>query len=278
MWGTNRLQKNEKDQQNEKLARQIGEYASQIDSFLQQINTIILDKPQQTKLALSCLLAGGHVLFEDLPGLGKTTLSSALAHIAGLRFQRIQFTNDMLASDVIGINIFNQAEHIFEFKPGPVFTQILLADEINRCSPKTQSALLEAMEEGCVTVDGVRHALPQPFWVIATQNPLFQSGTYTLPESQLDRFLMRLSLGYPSRQAERILLQQDSRQALISTIEHVFSQQDILNLQQLARNIYLSDVVLDYILDLAEMTRKGRHGLSTRGILALKKLRRPMLC
>jgi len=223
MWGTNRLQKNEKDQQNEKLARQIGEYASQIDSFLQQINTIILDKPQQTKLALSCLLAGGHVLFEDLPGLGKTTLSSALAHIAGLRFQRIQFTNDMLASDVIGINIFNQAEHIFEFKPGPVFTQILLADEINRCSPKTQSALLEAMEEGCVTVDGVRHALPQPFWVIATQNPLFQSGTYALPESQLDRFLMRLSLGYPSRQAERILLQQDSRQALISTIEHVFS-------------------------------------------------------
>jgi MoxR-like ATPase len=271
MWGTNRLQKNEKDQQNEKLARQIGEYASQIDSFLQQINTIILDKPQQTKLALSCLLAGGHVLFEDLPGLGKTTLSSALAHIAGLRFQRIQFTNDMLASDVIGINLFNQAEHIFEFKPGPVFTQILLADEINRCSPKTQSALLEAMEEGCVTVDGVRHALPQPFWVIATQNPLFQSGTYALPESQLDRFLMRLSLGYPSRQAERILLQQDSRQALISTIEHVFSQQDILNLQQLARNIYLSDVVLDYILDLAEMTRKGRHGLSTRGILALKK-------
>lgn len=270
MWGTNRLQKNEKDQQNEKLARQIGEYASQIDSFLQQINTIILDKPQQTKLALSCLLAGGHVLFEDLPGLGKTTLSSALAHIAGLRFQRIQFTNDMLASDVIGINIFNQAEHIFEFKPGPVFTQILLADEINRCSPKTQSALLEAMEEGCVTVDGVRHALPQPFWVIATQNPLFQSGTYALPESQLDRFLMRLSLGYPSRQAERILLQQDSRQALISTIEHVFSQQDILNLQQLARNIYLSDVVLDYILDLAEMTRKGRHGLSPRNI-GLKK-------
>lgn len=242
-----------------------------IQQFLTQINQIILDKNQQTKLALCSLLASGHVLFEDLPGLGKTTLSSSLAHLAGLQFQRIQFTNDMLASDVIGVNMFNQKEHQFEFKQGPVFTQILLADEINRCSPKTQSALLEAMEEGLVTVDGVRYVLPQPFWVIATQNPLFQSGTYALPESQLDRFLMRLSLGYPSRSAEKLLLQQSSRQQLIATLDHVFSQQEILELQQLVEQMHVGEKVLDYILDLAEESRKGRHGLSTRGVLALKK-------
>jgi len=230
-----------------------------------------LDKHHQTKLALSSLLAGGHVLFEDLPGLGKTTLSSALAHIAGLKFQRIQFTNDMLASDVIGVNMFNQKQHQFEFKQGPIFTQILLADEINRCSPKTQSALLEAMEEGLVTVDGVRYELPQPFWVIATQNPLFQSGTYSLPESQLDRFLMRLSLGYPSRSAEKLLLQQNSRYALIATLEHVFSEYEILEMQRLVTQVHIADVVLDYLLDLASETRKSRHGLSTRGLLALKK-------
>ncbi|WP_214647338.1 AAA family ATPase [Acinetobacter sp. ANC 5414] len=246
-------------------------YAAKIQAFLNQINSIILDKENQTKLALSSLLAGGHVLFEDLPGLGKTTLSSALSHIAGLKFQRIQFTNDMLASDVIGVNMFNQKEHQFEFKQGPIFTQILLADEINRCSPKTQSALLEAMEEGLVTVDGVRYELPQPFWVIATQNPLFQSGTYSLPESQLDRFLMRLSLGYPSRSAEKLLLQQASRYALISTLEHIFSEYEILDIQQSVTQIHIADVVLDYLLDLATETRKGRHGLSTRGLLALKK-------
>ncbi|WP_252151759.1 AAA family ATPase [Acinetobacter sp. ANC 4862] len=246
-------------------------YAAKIQAFLNQINSIILDKENQTKLALSSLLAGGHVLFEDLPGLGKTTLSSALSHIAGLKFQRIQFTNDMLASDVIGVNMFNQKEHQFEFKQGPIFTQILLADEINRCSPKTQSALLEAMEEGLVTVDGVRYELPQPFWVIATQNPLFQSGTYSLPESQLDRFLMRLSLGYPSRSAEKLLLQQNSRYALIAMLEHVFNEQEILDIQQSVTQIHIADVVLDYLLDLATETRKSRHGLSTRGLLALKK-------
>lgn len=242
-----------------------------IDQFLIQINQIILDKNQQTKLALCGLLAGGHVLFEDLPGLGKTTLASSLSHLAGLDFQRIQFTNDMLASDVIGINMFNQKEHQFEFKKGPIFTQILLADEINRCSPKTQSALLEAMEEGNVTVDGVRYPLPKPFWVIATQNPLFQSGTYALPESQLDRFLMRLSLGYPSRSAEKLLLQQNSRQALIATLSAVFNRDEILVLQQSVLQISINEVVLEYLLDLAEETRKGRHGLSTRGVLALKQ-------
>lgn len=264
-------QKAELSSDQQQLEASIADYSVKIQAFLKHINQIILDKNHQTQLALCSLLAGGHVLFEDLPGLGKTTLSSALAQLAGLKFQRIQFTNDMLASDVIGINMFNQKEHLFEFKQGPIFTQILLADEINRCSPKTQSALLEAMEEGFSTVDGIRYALPQPFWVIATQNPLFQSGTYALPESQLDRFLMRLSLGYPSRLAEKLLLQQDSRHALIATIEHVFQEDEILKLQQLCQKIVLNDLVLDYLLDLANETRKGRHGLSTRGVLALKK-------
>lgn len=270
MWGMEKASVQEKKIQNQQLEQEIKSFSHKIESFLIQVNELILDKPQQTKLALTCLLAGGHVLFEDLPGLGKTTLASALARLAGLHFQRIQFTNDMLASDVIGINIFNQKEHVFEFKKGPVFTQILLADEINRCSPKTQSALLEAMEEGAVTVDGIHYELPQPFWVLATQNPLFQSGTYALPESQLDRFLMRLSLGYPSRQAEKLLLQQSSRQLLIHQLDSVFNQADILHLRELAKQVFLSDAVLNYILDLAAETRKQRHGLSTRGVLALK--------
>lgn len=242
-----------------------------IAEFLQQLNHMILDKSKQTQLALTCLLAGGHVLFEDLPGLGKTTLASSLAHLTGLDFQRIQFTNDMLASDVIGINMFNQKTQQFEFKQGPIFSQILLADEINRCSPKTQSALLEAMEEGYVSVDGVRYALPQPFWVVATQNPLFQSGTYALPESQLDRFLMRLSLGYPSRQAEGLLLQQSTRQVLLSQLQAVFSPEEILALKTQVDEVHLSQAMIEYLLDLAAVTRKNGQGLSTRGILALKK-------
>lgn len=270
MWGMEKSSAQEKTKQNQALEQDIQSFAQKIEQFLFEVNQLILDKPQQTRLALTCLLAGGHVLFEDLPGLGKTTLASALARLAGLHFQRIQFTNDMLASDVIGINIFNQKEHLFEFKQGPVFTQILLADEINRCSPKTQSALLEAMEEGAITVDGVHYELPQPFWVLATQNPLFQSGTYALPESQLDRFLMRLSLGYPSRQAEKLLLQQRSRQVLIHQLDAVFNQADILHLRELAKQVFLSEAVLNYILDLAAETRKLRHGLSTRAVLALK--------
>jgi len=253
------------------LEQKIASYAPKIQRFFEEVNAIVLDKQAQTTLALCCLIAGGHVLFEDLPGLGKTTLASSLAHLAGLKFQRIQFTNDMLASDVIGINMFNQKEHQFEFKQGPIFTQILLADEINRCSPKTQSALLEAMEEGYATIDGVRYALPKPFWVIATQNPLFQSGTYALPESQLDRFLMRLSLGYPSRHAEKLLLQQESRFALIASLAYIFTEDEILDLQYLTHQIFISEAIQEYLLDLAEETRKSRHGLSTRGLLALKR-------
>ncbi len=271
MWGVKQKANHDVAHINTQLEQQIASYAPSIEKFLKEINAIVLDKQAQTRLALCCLIAGGHVLFEDLPGLGKTTLASSLSHLAGLKFQRIQFTNDMLASDVIGINMFNQKEHQFEFKQGPIFTQILLADEINRCSPKTQSALLEAMEEGYATVDGVRYALPKPFWVIATQNPLFQSGTYALPESQLDRFLMRLSLGYPSRHAEKLLLQQESRFALIATLAHVFREEQILELQRLVNQIYISEPIQEYLLDLAEETRKNRYGLSTRGLLALKR-------
>ncbi|MHA3081921.1 AAA family ATPase [Acinetobacter sp. ANC 5383] len=267
MWEVHKKQQtvNETD-----FESQLATFFPKIKQFLLEINQIILDKPQQTELALAALLAGGHVLFEDLPGLGKTTLSHALAKLTGLSFNRIQFTNDMLASDVIGINLFNQKIQQFEFKQGPIFTQILLADEINRSSPKTQSALLEAMEEGSVTLDAVHYRLPQPFWVVATQNPLFQSGTYALPESQLDRFLMRLSLGYPSRSAERALLTDPSRQSLLSDLPEIFSAQALLTLQQLRQQIEVSDAVLDYILDLADKTRTGLQGLSTRGVIALK--------
>ena len=271
IWGMKQKEKNDIAHIDTVLEQKIASYAPKIQRFSEEVNAIVLDKQAQTKLALCCLIAGGHVLFEDLPGLGKTTLASSLAHLAGLKFQRIQFTNDMLASDVIGINMFNQKEHQFEFKQGPIFTQILLADEINRCSPKTQSALLEAMEEGYATIDGVRYALPKPFWVIATQNPLFQSGTYALPESQLDRFLMRLSLGYPSRHAEKMLLQQESRFALIASLAHIFTEDEILDLQGLTHQVFISEAIQEYLLDLAEETRKSRHGLSTRGLLALKR-------
>lgn len=253
------------------LEQNIQQFSAKIDEFLTQINQIVLDKHQQTKLSLCCLLAGGHVLFEDLPGLGKTTLSHALSILAGLQFQRIQFTNDMLASDIIGFNLFNQREQKFEFKQGPIFSQILLADEINRSSPKTQSALLEAMEEGFVTVDAVRYALPQPFWVVATQNPLFQSGTFALPESQLDRFLMCLSLGYPSPAAEKNLLKQQSRREIFQHLQPVFSVDDILQLQKMVNEVHCSDAILDYLVRLAGETRKHHHGLSTRGLIALKK-------
>lgn len=270
MWKKQQLESSTYVKEHSSLQHHIEHYTTSIQLFLNQINQIILDKPVQTKLSLVCLLANGHVLFEDLPGLGKTTLASALAKLAGLHFNRIQFTNDMLASDVIGMNMFNQKESNFEFKHGPIFTQILLADEINRCSPKTQSALLQAMEEGVVTLDSVTYKLPEPFWVIATQNPIFQSGTYALPESQLDRFLMRLSLGYPSRAAEKSLLLDASRQTLLEQITPVLSHRDIVLMQQCVQQVYLSDVVLNYILDLASYSRLQSHGLSTRALLAIK--------
>ena len=199
-----------------------------IAQLMTQLNQIVLDKPQAIKLALSGILAGGHLLLQDLPGMGKTTLAQGLAQLLGLSFSRVQFTNDMLPADILGMSIYDQSKQQFEFRPGPIFTQLLLADEINRSSPKIQSALLEAMEERQVTQDGQTYALPQPFFVIATQNPLQQAGVYPLPESQLDRFLLCLSLGYPSPAAERELLKGQDRRELLKELPAVLDTQAVL--------------------------------------------------
>lgn len=235
------------------------------------LNDIILDKPAVIDLSLACLLSGGHLLLQDLPGMGKTTLAHALAKGFGLDFNRVQFTNDMLPADILGMMIYNQSRHEFEFKQGAVFTQMLLADEINRSSPKTQSALLEAMEERQVTIDGTTHALPAPFFVIATQNPTQQSGVYPLPESQLDRFLMCVSMGYPSKRAERELLMGKDRRAMVASLPSFLNKQDIVLAKQQACAVFIADVVLDYIQELSTATRQSaKHGLSPRGVLALK--------
>ena len=245
----------------------------QIGQLLTQLNTIVLDKPHVVKLALSCVLAGGHLLLQDLPGMGKTTLAQGLAQLLGLSFSRVQFTNDMLPADILGMSIYDPAKLAFEFRSGPIFTQLLLADEINRSSPKTQSALLEAMEERQVTQDGQSYRLPQPFFVIATQNPLQQAGVYPLPESQLDRFLMCLSLGYPSPAAERALLQGQDRRELLASLAVVLDTESVLLAQKGVQQVYVADVVLDYLQRLVAKTRASQeyHGLSPRGVLSLQR-------
>jgi len=243
-----------------------------IDKAIAQIGQIILGKNEQIKLALSCLLASGHCLIEDQPGVGKTTLAHAIAKVMGLDFHRIQFTSDLLPADVLGVSIFNRDQASFEFHPGPIFSPFILADEINRATPKTQSALLEAMEEHQVTVEGETRELPSPFFVIATQNPLHQIGTYPLPESQLDRFLMRIDLGYPDKQAERQLLEGEDRKLIINNMNSVFSREQLLNAQQLAASLHLSPAILDYIQAILEFSRHSsafEMGLSPRGGLAL---------
>lgn len=244
----------------------------QLDNALLSINDVLIGKPEQTKLALCCVLAGGHLLIEDLPGMGKTTLSHGLAKVLGLQYQRVQFTSDMLPADLLGVSIFDQHTKAFEFHRGPIFNQVLLADEINRANPKTQSALLEAMEEQQVSVDGQTYELPSPFFVIATQNPLHQSGTFPLPESQLDRFLMRIQLGFPPPEAERSLLQQGK----ISRIEHmtgdIISPQLLQKLQGLVNDVVLSDAALNYIMALLDCSRQQGdfpNPLSPRAGLAL---------
>jgi MoxR-like ATPase len=252
------------------VAQAVAQCHTQLQCYQQALNQIVLDKPEQINLALCCLLANGHVLFEDLPGLGKTTLAQALSHLSGLHFQRIQFTSDLLPNDILGSNIFHPDSAKFEFRHGAIFSQVLLADEINRSSPKTQSALLEAMEEAMVSVEGVAYPLPKPFWVIATQNPVQQAGTYPLPESQLDRFLMRLSLGYPSAQAERALLQGEDRRQLLRSRAAILDQDSIIAMQQLCTQIIVSNAILDYLQALANWTRTKARGMSIRGLLALK--------
>ncbi|MBF2720341.1 MoxR family ATPase [Psychrobacter sp. NG254] len=244
-----------------------------IAQLMAQLNQIVLDKPQAIKLALSGILAGGHLLLQDLPGMGKTTLAQGLAELLGLSFSRVQFTNDMLPADILGMSIYDQSKQQFEFRPGPIFTQLLLADEINRSSPKTQSALLEAMEERQVTQDGQTYPLPQPFFVIATQNPLQQAGVYPLPESQLDRFLLCLSLGYPSPAAERELLKGQDRRELLKGMNAVLDTAAVLLAQQGVKQVYVADVVLDYLQRLVAKTRASQeyHGLSPRGVLSLQR-------
>jgi MoxR-like ATPase len=243
-----------------------------ITLLLNQLNTVIVGKSLQIQDCVTCLLAGGHLLIEDVPGVGKTTLAHALARTFGLQFSRVQFTADLMPSDLTGVSVYERSQEGFVFHPGPVFAQVLLADEINRASPRTQSALLEAMEEKQVSIEGQTHALPRPFFVIATQNPLEQLGTFALPESQLDRFLMRISLGYPDRAAERLLLAGEDRRDMVDTLLPLLSLDELEALQRTVLAVHASDALLAYVQDLIAATRSGRwfvQGLSPRAGIAL---------
>ena len=254
-----------------------------LKSLANQLNTVIIGKPAQTQDCVVCLLAGGHLLIEDVPGVGKTTLAHALARTFGLQFSRVQFTSDLMPSDLSGVSVFERSKEAFVFHPGPMFAQVLLADEINRASPKTQSALLEAMEEKQVTIEGQTRALPQPFFVIATQNPIEQLGTYALPESQLDRFLMRISLGYPDRAAERELLSGEDPRLRVAQLPSLLTLADLQTLQRRTLQVHAAPPLLDYLQDLIAATRNGRwfvQGLSPRaGIAVLRAARaQAMVC
>lgn len=246
--------------------------ASDHNKVLERLDTLVLGKRRQAQLALACLLARGHLLIEDLPGMGKTTLAHGLARCLGLSFRRIQFTSDLLPADLLGVSIYQQETQDFRFHHGPVFTQLLLADELNRATPKTQGALLEAMEERQVTSDGITHPLPDPFFVIATQNPRHQVGTYPLPESQLDRFQMRINMGYPDRVAERELLNGRDRRELLTELEPALDHGRLMALQKQVSEVHVADALLDYIQDLIAASRvspRFTHGLSPRAGLAL---------
>jgi MoxR-like ATPase len=236
------------------------------------LGSIILGKDDHISLALSCLLARGHLLIEDLPGLGKTMLAQSLARVLGLSFSRIQFTSDLLPADIVGVSVFRQEHGEFEFQPGPIFSQLILADEVNRATPKAQSALLEAMEEYQVSVDGNTRPLPEPFFVVATQNPADQIGTFPLPESQLDRFLMRLELGYPNEENERELITGDDRRAMLEEVAAVSSPDILQKLQGSAADVHMSEPLVDYVQALVRQTRESPDidiGLSPRGAIAL---------
>jgi MoxR-like ATPase len=243
-----------------------------IHAVAKQVGQIVIGKDTQIRQALVCLLAGGHLLIEDVPGVGKTTMAHALAISLGLQFNRIQFTSDLLPADVVGISIFDREKSGFVFHPGPIFTQVLLADEINRATPKTQSALLEAMEERQATADGVTRALPAPFFVIATQNPTHQIGTFQLPESQLDRFMMCLSLGYPDTAAERALLMGEDRRTLLKAMPTAMQPEELIAAQQALKQIHTSSALIDYVQALAHASRQNglfAEGMSPRAAIAL---------
>lgn len=243
-----------------------------LKSLLDQLNTVIVGKRTQIQDCVACLLAGGHLLIDDVPGVGKTTLAHGLARTFGLQFSRVQFTSDLMPSDLSGVSIYERGKEAFVFHPGPIFAQVLLADEINRASPKTQSALLEAMEEKQVTIEGATRPLPQPFFVIATQNPLDQLGTYALPESQMDRFLMRISLGYPDRSAERELLLGKDRRQMLDQLPSLLTLGELQALQEAVLAVHAADPLLDYVQDLIAATRSGQwflQGLSPRAGIAV---------
>ena len=254
-----------------------------LDALIAQVSEVILGKDVAIRQSVTCLLAGGHLLIEDLPGVGKTTLAHALAVSLGLRFSRVQFTSDLLPTDIVGVSVYERADERanpsgstsggrFVFHPGPIFSEILLADEVNRATPKTQSALLEAMEERQVSIDGTTRALPEPFFVIATQNPFHQIGTFPLPESQLDRFMMCIALGYPDARAERALLEGEDRRLLMKKLDRILDPQSLSALQAEVRGVHASSALLDYIQALVGATRHAAgfaEGLSPRGALAL---------
>lgn len=245
-----------------------------ITNILAQINSVVLGKDQEVKRALACLLAKGHILIEDLPGMGKTTLAQVLAKVLGLSYQRTQFTSDLLPSDVVGISIYDQDAKGFVLHKGPIFNQVVLADEINRASPKTQSALLEAMEEQQVSIDGITHELPSPFFVIATQNPLFHAGTNALPESQLDRFMMRLSLGFPGVEAEKQILLGAELKEKIDNVSTVLTTDQLISIQNAVSAVNVSEAILDYVIALCHVSRHGEfegNPLSPRAGKALIK-------
>lgn len=245
---------------------------SKVHEVAKQLNQVIIGKERQIQQALVCLLGGGHLLIEDVPGVGKTTLAHALAISLGLQFNRLQFTSDLLPTDVVGVSIFEREKSQFVFHPGPIFTQVLLADEINRATPKTQSALLEAMEEQQVSAEGQTRQLPQPFFVIATQNPTHQVGTFALPESQLDRFLMCVSLGYPDAAAERALLLGEDRRSLLKNLPAIMQPEELQAIQHAIRNIHASSSLVDYLQKIAQSTREAglfAEGMSPRAAIAL---------